>query len=53
MSSRSNSETAAKMPNTCLPEGVVVSIEAPRPVSTLIKADASRGQFVHRIDQVT
>ena len=35
ISSRSNSASAAKMPNTSLPAGVVVSMEAPCPVSTL------------------
>ena len=35
ISSRSNSASAAKMLNTSLPAGVVVSTEAPCPVSTL------------------
>jgi hypothetical protein len=33
--SRSNSDSAAKIPNTILPAAVVVSMDAPCPVSTL------------------
>ena len=35
MSARSNSAKAAKIPKTSFPDAVVVSIEAPSPVSTL------------------
>ena len=51
ISSRSNSASAAKMPKTSLPEGVVVSMAAPCPVSTL-EPDAALGQVIHGIHQI-
>ena len=51
ISSRSNSASAAKMPNTRRPAAVVVSIYAPCPVSTR-KAHAASQQVLHGVDQV-
>ena len=48
---RSNSASAAKIPNTSLPAAVVVSIAAPSPVSTL-RPTPRTGEVVHQVDQV-
>ena len=51
ISSRSNSASAAKMPNTRWPAAVVVSICAPWPASTP-QAHAAGGQVLHGVDQM-
>ena len=51
ISSRSNSASAAKMPNTRRPAAVVVSICAPSPARTRRPTPAGR-QVLHGVDQV-
>jgi len=52
ISSRSNSASAAKIPNTSRPLAVVVSILAPCPVRTR-KANSTFHQIMDGVDEVT
>src|SRR5690625_7733979 len=51
MSSRSNSASAAKIPNTNLPEAVVVSMAAPL-AGEHLDSHATFGQVMNNVDQM-